>query len=235
MLSEGEVHVWQGTASRHTAYADWAMLSPQEHERWRRLPPVAAAYYAGCHATMRRILGRYLSTPPVSVRLGLAAGRPIVHTADDPLWFSLSHSGPHWMLALSRYLLGVDIQCERPVDIEALEDLALSKAERRTVAEHDKAERRELFFRCWTRKEAVFKAAGAQRFAGLTNVDTYPERQGDVVVRCASRAGEMHWLVRSLEVGDRQWAAVASPAYITGRIVHRSWPSSLVPASATSM
>jgi 4'-phosphopantetheinyl transferase len=239
MLSTGELHIWQGMASSHTAYADWALLSEEEHARWRRLPPLAAAFYAGSHAAARRILGRYLTTPPVTLRIGRAScpacgrsssGRPVVHSEGDPLWFSLSRSGPHWLLALSRNLLGVDIEGRRPIDIEALESLALSEHERRIIADHDKADRFDLFFRCWTRKEAVFKASGAGRFADLTNVDVHPERADEVVVRCGGRTGTKEWQVRSLDVGDGRYAAVASPAGIGSVVLHRDWPSSFVPA-----
>ncbi|HZM81113.1 MAG TPA: 4'-phosphopantetheinyl transferase superfamily protein [Candidatus Limnocylindrales bacterium] len=244
MLSAGELHIWQGAASSHTTYADWALLSQPEHARWRRLPPVAAAYYAGSRAAARRILGRYLSTAPVKLRLDRAscpacgrasAGRPVVHSEGDPLWFSLSRSGPHWLLALSRHLLGVDIECRRPVDIEALEPLALTEQERRTLDDRDKADRLDLFFRCWTRKEAVFKAAGAGRFADLTNVDVRPELAGEVVVECDGRTGTKEWKVRSLNVGSGQYAAVASPAGIGAVVLHRDWPSSCVPADLTKI
>ena len=239
MLSAGELHVWQGQATSHTTYADWALLSQEEHARWRRLPPVAAAYYAGAQAAARRILGRYLATAPVKLRVGRAscpacgrpsAGRPVVHSSGDPLWFSVSRTGPHWLLALSRHLLGVDIECSRPVDIEALEPLALSEPERRTIADHDKADRYDLFFRCWTRKEALFKAAGTGRLTDLTNVDVKPERARDVVVECAGRTGTQEWKIRSLNVGDGRYAAVASPAEISDVVLHRDWPSSFVPA-----
>jgi 4'-phosphopantetheinyl transferase len=239
MLSAGELHIWQGTATRHTPYADWALLSNEEHARWRRMPPVAAAYYAASHAAARRILGRYLTTAPVKLRMGRAscpscgrasAGRPVVHSDGNPLWFSLSRSGPHWLLALSHHLLGVDIESWRPVDIEALESLALTEHERRAIADHDKADRLDLFFRCWTRKEAVFKAAGAGGFADLTNVDVMPERAGDVVVECAGRAGTQEWKIKSLNVGNGRYAAVASPAEIGAVVLHRDWPSSFVPA-----
>lgn len=236
MLSAGELHIWQGAASSHTAYADWALLSQEEHARWRRLPPVAAAYYAGSRAAARRILGRYLTTAPIKLKLDRAscpacgrasAGRPVVHSPGDPLWFSMSRSGPHWLLALSRHLLGVDIECWRPVDIEALEPLALSEPERKTITDHDKADRLDLFFRCWTRKEAVFKAAGAGRFADLTTVDVKPEVGGEVVVECDGRSGTKEWKIKSLNVGNGQYAAVASPADHAAVVSHRTWPASI--------
>ncbi len=214
--------MWQGTATRHTAYADWALLSKEEHARWRRLPPVAGAYYAGAHAAVRRILGRYLCAPPVSLRMD---------SPGHPLWFSLSHSGPHWIFAISGYPLGADIEQERPVDIEALQELALSGTERRTLAQHDKAEHSELFFRCWTRKEAVYKAAGAACFSGLTNVDTYPERGGEVVVHCPGRTGARQWRVRTVDAGEGRYAAVASPADVPGELVHHTWPIRIAEAA----
>lgn len=239
MLTAGEVHIWQGTAAAHTPYADWALLSGQEHARWRRLPAVKAASYAASHAAVRRILGRYLHTAPVSLRLGRAsclvcgrseAGRPVVHTDGDPLWFSLSRSGPDWIVALSRSMLGVDIEVGRTVDIEAMESLVLSDNERRVISSHDKADRPGMFFRCWTRKEAVLKAAGIGLFSDLTNVDVQPHDEGEVIVECKSRNGSRRWRVRSLDAGAGRYAAVASPADIEIDVWHRDWPSSCVPA-----
>lgn len=230
MLEEKELHVWQGVAPRDTTYADWAMLSKEEHARWRRMSPVAGARYAASHAAARKILGGYLHTAPVTLRMGratcpscgrAAGGRPVVHTAGAPLWFSLSHSGPHWLLAIGRHLLGVDIEVARPVDIEALESLALSEPERKVLAEHDKAERHSLFYRCWTRKEAVFKASGLR---SLSTLDVKPERD-EVVVESLSRSGTQKWLVKSLPVGDGRHAAVAGPAGIDTTVVLRHWPT----------
>src|SRR2546429_7944519 len=68
-LTDGAVHVWQGTSARETTYADWAMLSSEEHARWRRLRPQAAAHFAGSHAATRRILSRYLSIPPALIQV----------------------------------------------------------------------------------------------------------------------------------------------------------------------
>jgi 4'-phosphopantetheinyl transferase len=230
MLQENEVHVWQGVAPRETPYADWAMLSKEEHARWRRMSAVAAARFAASHAAARKILGGYLHAPPITLRLGRATcpscgrpagGRPVVHTAGAPLWFSLSHSGQDWLLAIGRQLLGVDIEVARPVDIEALEPLTLSEAERQVLAEHDKADRHSLFYRSWTRKEAVFKASGLR---SLSTLDVRPE-QDEVVVESLSRSGPQRWLVRSLAVGHGRYAAVAGPAGIDTAVVLKQWPT----------
>lgn len=236
MLAEGELHIWQGTAPRETTYADWAMLSKEEHSRWLRMRPVVAARFAASHAAVRKILGRYLHAPPIALRMGratcaacgrTAGGRPVVHTAGAPLWFSLSHSGPHWLLAVSRHLVGADIEVVRPVDIEALEPLALSENERHVLSEKDKADRHDLFFRSWTRKEATFKASGTRR---ISNVDVHPEQPDAATVECPGRIGTQRWLVRSLDVGGGVHAAVAGPADVSGPVLMRHWPSTIAPA-----
>ncbi|GIH08171.1 4'-phosphopantetheinyl transferase [Rhizocola hellebori] len=230
MLLENELHVWQGVAPRETTYADWAMLSKEEHARWLRMSPVTAARFAASHAAARKILGGYLHAPPITLRMGratcpscgrAASGRPVVHTAGAPLWFSLSHSGQDWLLAIGRHLLGVDIEVARPVDIEALESLALSEPERKVLADHDKADRHSLFYRSWTRKEAVFKATGLRC---LSTLDVRPE-QDEVVVESLSRSGPKQWLVRSLAVGSGRYAAVAGPAHSDTTVVLKQWPT----------
>ncbi|MFF3505750.1 4'-phosphopantetheinyl transferase family protein [Streptomyces sp. NPDC003247] len=240
----GEIHLWEGATETDTAGAapppGGSVLSADERERLRRLRhPVAAARYAAAHTAVRAVLARYLGTEPGKVALGRAAcpqcgdprhGRPVV--LHHELTFSLSRSGPSWLLALSTgHPVGVDLERERPVDLDAMARSALSPAERAGLARADDR-RREWLFRCWTRKEAVVKASGAGVGAPLRRVETHPAAAGSVLVpHPVGGGGREWWRVRSLAVGPGRHAAVAVPASApVGRVLLRRWPSGSAPA-----
>lgn len=225
LLADEELHVWHGTSHQRTAYADWAMLSSAERQRWWRLPPTAAARFAASYAARRHIAARYLDTPPALVEFGPAGA--VVCEEAPPLAVSLSHAGDHWLLAVSRYPVGADIRGLGPVDDDtelARPDVAVPDVTRPQVAVPEvtvsEAEP-ELFFRCWTRKEALIKAA---RLHGhdLRSVDVDPDGEDEAVVE--SPDSRTQWLVRSLPAPDGASVAVAVPADEAGAVVMRSWP-----------
>ncbi|HEX8631642.1 MAG TPA: 4'-phosphopantetheinyl transferase superfamily protein [Catenuloplanes sp.] len=240
-LQDQDVHVWQGTSAAHTRYADWALLSVGERARWRSQAVARAATFAASHAAVRRILGHYLTLAPALVELERTncetcgrteAGRPVVRTVGRPLWFSLSHSGDQWLFAVSRHPVGVDIEQVRKLDVDAVQELALSAAERRALSTHGPARRNELFFRCWTRKEALLKASGGARLADLRDLDVSPETGTDIEIRSPHAAWPGRWRVLPLQVGAGRQAAVATPAGRAERVVHRWWP--VTPAGRSS-
>ncbi|WKD32282.1 4'-phosphopantetheinyl transferase family protein [Streptomyces xanthophaeus] len=210
------VTLWQGRSEDRadTLAADAALLAPDELERLRRLrTPLAARRYAAAHAAVRRRLGAVLDVDPVRVPLGRGPcpvcgerrhGPPVVRMpADGPaLSYSLSRSGPHWMLAVAPgHPVGVDLERERPLDVDAVARAAFSARERRAVAG---AGGRALAFRCWTRKEAVAKATGHGIAMDLRAVETRPRDPGPVRVAAG-------WQVYSLFPGGSLHAAVAVP------------------------
>ncbi|WP_395709661.1 4'-phosphopantetheinyl transferase family protein [Reyranella sp.] len=111
---------------------------------------------------LRAVLGGYLGQEARFVRFAYGAhGKPALAEGTD-LRFNLSHSDRWAMLGVVR---GVDIG----VDIEAIRDLAdLDAVARRTFTARENREldalpagfRTRGFYACWTRKEAMVKAAG---------------------------------------------------------------------------
>jgi 4'-phosphopantetheinyl transferase len=110
---------------------------------------------------IRRILARYVNEPPESIAFETGEhGRPAL--ARGPVNFNYSRSENRGLLAVSyASVLGADIEAVRMTD--DLGDVArqnFSPAEQRALNALAPADWANGFFACWTRKEAVLKAAG---------------------------------------------------------------------------
>lgn len=202
------LHAWHGTAGplaaaglRHPA------LSPEERARATRfLRPEEAGWYAHSHAELRRLLARYLATAPARLRFGRAPcprcgdgpggahGRPRVTEPATALSFSLSRCGPDWLLAVAAdgRRVGADVERLRPLPAARLAAACLTDAERAWVTgpgAPDQHGRSRRFLRCWTRKEAVVKAAGVGLATDLARIETHAARPGPAVVALPGPGG----------------------------------------------
>ncbi|MGW0792283.1 4'-phosphopantetheinyl transferase family protein [Streptomyces sp. NPDC002911] len=171
-LGAGRVDLWL-VRSPPAEHAD-ALARDELDERERQraeafIRPSDGLLYAAAHVALRRLVGRYTATPPQDVRFlrepcpgcGEAHGRPAVAPAPPPLHFSLSHSGGAALVAVAATPLGADIQklpgtgtvdiCSRSLHPDEQTELARAAGDE---------ERRRLFGRIWTRKEAYLKGLG---------------------------------------------------------------------------
>jgi 4'-phosphopantetheinyl transferase len=167
-LAPGEVHVWRLSHNPQCLppIAWESTLSPDEHARANRF-----AFhrdhnaYITTRATLRALLGHYLSIPPAEVRFRYAErGKPGLapSAGPSPIQFNVSHSRGIALLAFSlERRLGIDVELIRP--IENWEDIA-----RRYFSQNELEELRTLpperrddgFYTCWSRKESYLKASG---------------------------------------------------------------------------
>lgn len=230
----GAVHVWRGRAPDALGPGDTALLSAEEAHKVRRLPATAALRYAAAHTAVRRVLAGQLGVPPRDLVLGRhpcprcahpGHGRPRIEWPPTDLDFSLSRSGPHWLLALGAgRRVGADLEGGRPLDVDGASRFVMSAAELAHVrSAPDGTARRNTFFRCWTRKEAVVKAVGVGIATDLGSVDTQPAEDEPVLVTCAEGPGPDTWLVQDLPVLDGVFAAVAQEARRAGPVVVRHY------------
>jgi 4'-phosphopantetheinyl transferase len=88
-------------------------------------------------------------------------GKPYLRTHPD-LHFSVAHSGSLLLVALCRGArVGVDVEREREVpEMDLIVRRFFSGEERRALQAARGGERRRVFFRLWTRREAAVKALG---------------------------------------------------------------------------
>lgn len=236
-LIADEVHVWHGLAGeiepgQEPRDADLALLSGQERARCQRfVRPADRVRFAATHAGVRRSLAGYLGVHPAEIQFGRAPccrcgqaehGPPRIDWPGTDITFNQSGSGSYWLLAISRgRRVGADIEAPRDVDLADVARACLTAAEQQYLNSRPEAEQLRLFYRCWTRKEAVLKACGIGLAGALSELDVAPGRQGLVEVRLPCAAGPREWVVQDV-------SALPGPADV---VPASSVPASLVPAS----
>lgn len=120
-------------------------------------------------------------------------GKPCLkQPAPLPLSFNLSHSG-HWLAigVIARGEIGVDLQKHR----ETPSPLKMARRyfhpeEVEQLLAREGEERRELFYRLWTLKEAFFKARGTGIVTGLEKVRFRFELEGAIEATMAAELNE---------------------------------------------
>ncbi len=163
-------------------------------ERLRYAPAREASLGAGL--LWRYVMERHGVQSEEPVRF-LMAGKPVFAQRDD-LHFSLSHSGPYAMCAISDRRVGVDVQQIKPVHLSVARRFHFK--ERDWLAEQPHDQQQKAFFHIWTRKEAWVKAVSQDQLLSLDQEDVihgaegwqfeeYPLEDGYLAAVCA-RQGE---------------------------------------------
>lgn len=150
----------------------WAVLNEVERrradafmvlqDRWR---------FVWGRAFLRRVLGLQTYQDPKEVALSVGGhGKPALANGSDGIRFNLSHCRTECLVGvIEGHEVGVDI--EERLLVPGSNQLAghyLSRHEQAALAAAPLETRNDLFLRCWTRKEAVLKAAGIG-FLGTSN------------------------------------------------------------------
>ena len=182
-----------------------ALLDPHERERLARFRrPADRARYLAAHALARLVLGGSGRGAAAlafdrTCRCGAAHGKPVLPGGPG---FSLSHAGDLVGVAVHPTgAVGLDVEQVRDLaDLAAMAAHVASPAERAGDAPLDGA----AFFRTWTRKEALLKAAGE----GLATPMTAITLTADGAVEWGDGA---RWWLRDLSPAPDHPAAVAGP------------------------
>ncbi len=184
-LKSEEVHLWRVDLSEADPSAlRTGPLSETETTRYNRFHREAdARRFAARRVALRCILAAYLDCAPADVGFEAqdAAGKPtLADPRRDALVFNASSSADVALVAVAKTgSLGVDV--ERARTIEDMEKIA-ERFFTRTETAHLKAQRPDrvtnAFYRIWTSKEALLKAAGTGLPGGLDRfeVSTDPAR-----------------------------------------------------------
>jgi len=166
--SGNELHIWQAVLDvPETCLARlWDTLSAHERNRALRFRLERdRRRYTAARGILREILGFYLGMDAAAVRLSYTEyGKPYLEKRwnDAGLSFNTSHSEARAVYAFtSSAEIGVDVEYAR--DLPEREDIAarhFSRREKSFLESLPPDERRDAFFKCWTRKEAFVKALG---------------------------------------------------------------------------
>ena len=185
------------------------------YERHRRRFTVA-------HATLRGLLGRLVDQDPGALRFRYGEhGKPSLPGGPS---FNLSHSGERMLFGvMAEGRLGVDVEEVRHVrEMEALATKKFAPDEVRYLLATPPEDRREAFFRIWTRKEALLKALGQALSVALDSfsIDPVPDG-GQGLVRIDDPAEDpSSWTVSGLACDPGGVAAIAvdAPDVVTARL-----------------
>lgn len=191
-----------------------ALLSADERARADRFVFEKDRHrFATGRAVLRTLLGRCLGRrgAELSFRYG-PQGKPML--ADGDLCFNASASAGKAVYAVSTgRRVGVDIeQIRDAAERGGVAERTFSATERDWLCGRPAARRKDAFFMCWTRKEAVVKGLGAGLSIPLDHIDVGPGRRGLVRVSAAAPSGTSYWIVRDIAVFPGFAAAVAAEA-----------------------
>lgn len=158
----GVADVWAIDLDDAAADALAPVLSAEEERRAAAFRTLSLQqHFRRCRGALRRILAQYTGQAPAQIAFRYAAfGKPALAEGD---WhFNVSHSAQQALVAVSREVVGVDLErvhCP-PAELPSLIELVCHAQEKSALDLLDGAARQALFYQMWTRKEAYCKAHG---------------------------------------------------------------------------
>jgi len=219
-LGSDEVHVWQASLDvQAVLHARWqTTLSADELVRAQRFhSSIHRDRYIAGRGILRDLLARYLRTPARGFQFSLNAhGKPALAPGSEvaDVRFNLSHSGDLALFAFTMSRdVGVDVECLRPLDRAMdLAERFFSPNEVEEIRTLPVEFQHQLFFQCWTRKEAYIKARGLGLSISLSSfsvpIDSHLNAYLPIVDHGDTEA--RRWRLRALKPSDGYVAAVAT-------------------------
>jgi 4'-phosphopantetheinyl transferase len=233
-LGQFDIHVWRIDLRRddiEEARLESCLISA-EHKR------AACFHFARDRrrfiirrAVLRHLLGSYLGCRPEALCLSHTIhGKPFLEQKKklDRLGFSCSHSADLALIALARGReIGIDLEFHRPLpEASEMAGAFFSPLEIAELRKAPEALKEQIFFDCWTRKEAFVKAIGCGLSFPLDrfSVSISPDQPATLLyIKNDSQAIE-RWFMQSFDVGPRSSSALV----FEGRnaiVKHFEWSS----------
>ena len=170
--------------------------------------------YTAAHALLRRELAREMQVPPERLRFAYEAnGKPFLVGGGATPSFSLSHSGGHALVAISRSgAVGVDLELGGLAQVSpALIDRIAAPEEAGRLPTHAAALERALL-RLWVVKEAATKMTGEGLSCAPHRLLVEPTAADHALVRDLRHSGAPPIaLARLIELAGGAPAAIAVP------------------------
>ena len=227
-LRDSDIHVWVASLSPAASREQGRTLSEDELARASRYRfDRDRRRFETSRSILRRILGDYTGTPPERVRLSLGEyGKPRVAETSHRFRFNLSHSGDAFALAITtRHEVGIDLECVRPITgVEQLAAAVFSTNERYWLRQLGGSAKLHFFFRIWTAKEALLKAAGTG-FIDDVSVLNVVTAEGALGRRISWRNGL--WRLSPVPVENGLVASIAIEDALPKTLRVRQWPASV--------
>jgi 4'-phosphopantetheinyl transferase len=216
-LDGNEVHVWrfslQAADEERTALEKLLSASERGRASGIKLDTHRRRYVVG-HGRLRRVLARYVDARAEEIEFGMhPRGKPFIAQAQNPmdLQFNFSHTADVAMVAVALgRIVGMDIEEHRSdVDMELIARRQFAPGEQDRFVSLPRADRRDAFYRCWTRKEAYLKAIGDGIAGGLQGFEvSFLPNEAPALLRAKGGADECkRWSIIAIDAGENLSAA----------------------------
>jgi 4'-phosphopantetheinyl transferase len=218
-LEDDEVQLWQIQLSATAKLSErfHSLLTPSEQAHAKRYRHgQAREHFAIGRACLRILLGNAGGTDPRSVEISAGVhGKPETPAVGrQSIFYNVGHSKDTVLIALGRQgTLGVDVEYfDRQTDIMEVAHANFTEEEINFLAlAGDPKARIRLFYRYWTRKEAVAKADGRGLLLSLSSFDVSHESTNLHPVRVSESpndSGKLYF-VSDLDLGSEAAGALA--------------------------
>ncbi len=190
-----------------------ALLDDQERMRCRRFVVTGARRrFVLCRAALRVILAGQLDCQNRQLAFGHGKhGKPyaLVNGNRVEMAFNVSHSGRHGLIATALHgWLGVDVEERAPGrDMTGIGSMVYGPRERQLLELAEGAQALHLFYRIWSLKEALIKAAGSGIFLDPSGFEV-PESMLNGARSCVfqfHRGPASSWSL--IDLGEARFAA----------------------------
>ncbi len=165
--ADRQIHMFRASLNKplHRISCLARTLSTEERARAQRFHrDTDRQRFVASRGQLREILGAILQADPRSLMFEYGPfGKPRLASPrfGRSLHFNLSHAEALAVIAVAGEEVGVDVECLRPVpEALAIADRFFSRDEARLLQSLPLNAQIPAFFRCWTRTEALIKAAG---------------------------------------------------------------------------
>jgi 4'-phosphopantetheinyl transferase len=217
-LEANEVQLWRiqlnGTSGLSERYNSLLTPPEQAHASRFRLEQAREHFIVG-RACLRVLLGEAFGIDSRSVEIETGVhGKPETHFNASNIFFNVAHSKYTILIALGRQgVLGVDVEYfDRLTDIMEVARCNFTEEETASLAAiTDSDARARVFYRYWTRKEAVAKADGRGLLLSLSSFDVSYDSTNLHPVRVSESAdpeGKLYF-VSDIDLGDEAAGALA--------------------------
>jgi len=225
-ISRSELHIWRIDLCNVNYQLEYliSLLSPEEIKRSKRFISERDSYrYQVTHSMKRLILANYLDCDPQCLGFKFGShGKPVLDNLQNSLrvQFNISHSRDLILIAITAEdSIGIDIEYyKKKLSIESLAEIIFSPLERKFFSElKSQQERKEAFFRCWTRKEAYLKAVGIGLTQDLTSISVDLNKSVSshnwLKISTLSQSEIIAWKLFSLDIDNYYIANAVATAF----------------------
>jgi len=129
--------------------------------------------YVQIRYNLNQVLSGYTGIAPALLKYDRnASGKPFIGNQDTDIHFNLTHADFHFIIAVSRSPIGIDME-KRTREINGRDEIMdryFHPEERREV--HSSLNPDDAFLKIWTQKEAVVKAVGSGIYEDIQQLNT---------------------------------------------------------------